>query len=320
MDFLLEREALAVSVENVTKIFGRKMVLNHVSFTVPRGRILGLLGHNGAGKTTLFRIILGLFNPSGGTVRIFGVDPRTDPGVRAHMGYVSELLGLYSSLSVRENLIRFGNLQGIPDGKELAENLIEKLDLHEYADVKIKKLSAGIKQRVAIARAMMNNPDLLILDEFLANVDPTWRHNLKEMMKALRKEGVTILMATHILTDVEELCDDVAIIRSGQILYTGSLDALYQRTKLRNLPYVRINTNDNSKAHQILAHYDVTNADDGALIMKVRDEKDTSQIVQALTSQGLSVYEVSPLKLSLEAIYSRLMEVKGDEESKIHTQ
>jgi len=89
MDFLLEREAPAVSVEDVTKIFGRKMVLNHVSFTVLRGRILGLLGHNGAGKTTLFRIILGLFNPSGGTVRIFGVDPRTDPGVRAHMGYVS---------------------------------------------------------------------------------------------------------------------------------------------------------------------------------------------------------------------------------------
>ncbi|MEM2608734.1 MAG: ABC transporter ATP-binding protein [Thermoproteota archaeon] len=238
----------AVSIEGIVKTFGNKVVLNGVSFTVRKGSIHGLLGHNGAGKTTLFRIILGLLNPNKGNVKIFGVDP----SVKSRIGYVAEHPAFYSSLTVKENLIRFGDLKGIEDCKRIVEDLISRFDLSEYANTKFSKLSMGTKQRVAIARALMNNPELLVLDEFLANVDPVWRHKMKEILKGLRKEGVTILLSTHILADVEEVCEDVTIIKMGEILYTGSLDNLYKKIKLRII-MVKINTDNNAKACQILA-------------------------------------------------------------------
>ncbi|MEM2247021.1 MAG: ABC transporter ATP-binding protein [Thermoproteota archaeon] len=294
----------AVSIEGIVKTFGNKVVLNGVSFTVRKGNIHGLLGHNGAGKTTLFRIILGLLNPDKGSVKIFGVDPKLDPSIKSKIGYVSEHLAFYSQLTVRENLIRFGDLKGVSDCKKVVEDLIRRFELSDFADVKFAKLSMGTKQRVAIARAMMNNPKLLILDEFLANIDPVWRHRIKGILKDLKKDDVAILVSTHILADVEELCDYVTIIRMGEILYDGSLDDLYQKTGLKNL-VAKINTNNN-KAYEILACINASKAEDGTLIVPVRSEEEVSTIIQTLVDNKMSVYEARVLKPSLEEVYSRL--------------
>lgn len=305
----MEKESQAISVEGIMKKFGSKTVLNNVTFTVQKGSIHGLIGHNGAGKTTLFRIILGLLNPDKGSVKIFGVDPKRDLSIKSKIGYVSEYLAFYSQLTVRENLIRFGDLRGVNDCEKVVEDLIGRFELSEFANMKFAKLSMGTKQRVAIARAMMNDPKLLILDEFLANIDPVWRHKIKETLKDLKKDVVTTLVSTHILADVEELCDHVTIIRMGEILYDGGLDDLYLKTGLRNL-VAKINTNDNAKACQILAYAGASRAEDGALIIPVGSEEEVSTLVQALVDNKLSVYEARVLKPSLEEIYSRLHGVR----------
>lgn len=294
-----------MSVEGIVKSFGRKTVLKDVSFIVRKGSIHGLLGHNGAGKTTLFRIILGLLNPNKGNVKIFGVDPKVDPSVKFRIGYVAEHPAFYSFLTVKENLIRFGNLKGVKDCKRIVEDLISRFELFEYANTKFAKLSMGTKQRVAIARAMMNNPELLVLDEFLANIDPVWRHKMKEILKELRKEGVTILLSTHILADVEELCEEVTIIKMGEILYTGSLDNLYQKIKLRNM-MVKINTDNNARICQILACDDAVTDDSGALLIPIESTEEISRITRTLIEHGINIYEVKELKPSLEEIYARL--------------
>ncbi|MDW8033459.1 MAG: ABC transporter ATP-binding protein [Nitrososphaerota archaeon] len=295
----------ALEVERVTKIFGKKKILNDVSFTVRKSSIHGLIGHNGAGKTTLFRIILGLLNPNEGSVRIFGTDLKANPSVKSKIGYVAEHPAFYSSLTVRENLTRFGNLKGIDNCKRIVEDFISRFDLSEYADMKFAKLSMGTKQRVAVARALMDNPELLILDEFLANIDPVWRHKLKEILKRLRKEGITILLSTHILADVEELCEEVTIIKMGKILYSGSFDDLYQKTKLNRI-MVRISTNDNAKAHQILAESNIASDENGALLISPKNMEEVSEVIRILMKHGLDVYEVKELKPGLEEVYTRL--------------
>lgn len=295
----------ALEIEGITKTFKNRTVLNSVSFTVQEGSIHGLIGHNGAGKTTLFRIILALLNPDNGNVKIFRTDLRIDPSVKSKIGYVAEHPMFYSSLTVRENLIRFGNLRWVKDCKNVVEDLISRFELSEYANMKFAKLSMGTKQRVATARALMNNPKLLILDEFLANIDPVWRHRMKEMLKDLKKDGVTMLISTHILADVEELCDYVTIIKMGEILYDGSLEGLHQKTGLRNL-VAKINTDDNAKAYQILNYAKATRAEDGTLLIPVESEEDVSTIVHTLINNKVSVYEARVLKSSLEEVYVRL--------------
>jgi len=297
-------ESVAISVEGIRKSFGRKEVLRGVSFSVKKRSIHGLLGHNGAGKTTLFRIILCLLNPNEGNVRIFGRDVKEEPTVKSKIGYVSEHPAFYSSLTVKENLVRFGNLKGVEDCERAVEELISRLELSEYANMKFAKLSMGTKQRVAIARAMMNSPELLLLDEFLANIDPVWRHRLKDMLKSLVKEGVTILLSTHILADVEELCEDVTVIRMGKILYSGSLNDLYRKTGLKSM-LVRVNTSDNSKARQILAREDIAIDENGALLIPVENTEEIPRLVNILTDHKLSVYEVKEFKPSLEEVYAR---------------
>jgi len=295
----------AVDVYRIVKNFGNKTVLKGISFSVQKGSIQGLLGHNGAGKTTLFRIILGLLNPTKGSVRIFGADLKADPNIKSKIGYVSEHPAFYSSLTVKENLVRFGNLKGVEDCERVVEELISRFELSEYANMKFAKLSMGTKQRVAIARVMMNNPELLLLDEFLANIDPVWRHRLKDILKILVKEGVTILLSTHILADVEELCENVTIIRMGEILYSGSLGDLYRKTGLKSI-IVRIKTSDNVKARQILAKENVTSDNGGALLIPVENTEEIPKLVNILTDNKLNVYEVKEFKPSLEEVYARL--------------
>jgi len=207
-------------------------------------------------------------------------------------------------------LVRFCKIYGAPDYRQRTEDLISKLGLGEFANMEVRKLSAGTKQRVAIARAVINRPSLLILDEFLSDVDPVWRYELKKTLKALKDEGCTVLMATHILADVEELCDNVTLIKEGQVLYTGSLSGLYHKAKF-DLSTVRVNTSDNARARQVLSSYEVVSSPDGALLVCVKGAEEVPRIVQLLTSQGLAIFEVTPLKPSLELVYARLHGVEG---------
>ncbi|MFW9856801.1 MAG: ABC transporter ATP-binding protein [Candidatus Thorarchaeota archaeon] len=301
---MISEAVSAIKIRNVFKNFGQKTVLKDVTFDVPRGVIHGLIGHNGAGKTTLFRIILGLLKASDGKIEIFGTELSDQPYSKTQLGYVGENLGLYSSLSVRDNLIRFCRLYDITDCTSLVEEIIVQLDLVEYRDTAIRKLSAGTKQRVAIARGMMGKPQLIILDEFLQNIDPTWRHRLKEILINQRNNGVTSLISTHILGDVEELCDYVTLIKEGEILFTGRIVGLYEKLKRKTIS-VKMSTSDNAKAYRVLDAYDVAEVDD-ALLVTVDSREDIPRMTQMLLAKGLMLYETRIEKDSLETIYAKL--------------
>ncbi|WP_054841582.1 ABC transporter ATP-binding protein [Thermococcus peptonophilus] len=189
------------------------------------GEVHAYLGHNGAGKTTTFRIILGLLVPDSGRVEVLGVNPLKSPEVRARIGYLPEYDLLYPNLTVRDNLQRYALLKGVHDEKEI-EKLIEFFELSEYADKKVSSLSSGTQRRAAIARAFLGSPEVLILDEPTKGLDPEWRLKFKRFLREYAKGrgGASVVFSTHILSDVDEVCERVTVIKEGRVLFSGNLE------------------------------------------------------------------------------------------------
>lgn len=218
-----------VVFREVSKVFGRVRALDGVSFSVREGSIHALLGHNGAGKTTSIRIALGLLRPTSGSVEVFGYDPYRDPSVRADIGYAGEVEGFYKGLTVWSNLMRFCMIRFSDEAfcREEVKKLTDLFELHEILDRKYGKLSAGNRQRVVVARAFMGSPRLLVLDEPLNKLDPSWRARIKKLFRDYAdKNRATILYSTHILPDVEEVSDYVTILRRGRVVFHGTLEQL----------------------------------------------------------------------------------------------
>lgn len=294
-------------VNQVSKSFGSKQVLNNVSFSVADAAIHGYLGHNASGKTTTIKIMLGLLKATAGSVRVFGEDISKKPEIKNQIGYVSEEVGLYSSVSARDNLIRFCHLYGLEDN---VDQVIEDFELQEFANIKVKKLSKGTKQRVAIARAFLGSPKLLILDEPTSNLDPIQRYKLKENLRKLRARGVSTFIATHILSDVEEVCDAITIIKNGRILFSGSFSDLHREVPLNGLT-VQVSTSNNDEALRLLSkEYTVSNSGKDQLAVAVKEKADIANISRVIDK--LDIYEIKPIEPSLEALYKYLDGTKNE--------
>lgn len=200
------------------------------------GEVLGLLGANGAGKTTTLRLISTLLRPDRGQIRIAGVDAARDPeGLRAKIGYLSASTGLYPRLTPRELLGHFAALQGVAEPGPRVDALLERLGIAPFADRRCDQLSTGQKQRTSIARALVHEPQVLILDEPTLGLDVLVAQTVLEQVEAARAEGRCVLYSTHILSEVERLCDRVAIIHEGEIRACEAVDALKARTGARTL-------------------------------------------------------------------------------------
>lgn len=216
-----------IEIQNLSKSYGDRKVLEGVSIEIPRGEIFGLLGNNGAGKTTLIHIVLGLLHPSAGHVRLFSGSIQ-DKNVRAKIGYLPELQNLYEFLSAREFLAFHAQLYGLM-GWELKEQLKETLEtigLTDRADERIAKFSKGMKQRLALGQAIIGTPELLFLDEPASGLDPSGQRDIKEIIGDLHRKGVTIFLNSHILTDVERICGRVAFLSHGKIAKCGRVDEI----------------------------------------------------------------------------------------------
>ncbi len=214
-----------VQVESLRHAYGRRVALSGVSFSVARGELFGLLGPNGGGKTTLFRILTTLLPPTEGEARICGCDVRTNREIaRRHLGVVFQSPSLDIYLSARENLRHTGHLYGLR-GRELEvriETRLSDVELRERADEPLKNLSGGMRRRVEIAKAMLHEPDILILDEPSAGLDPSARRDLWRRLQALREStGVTILFTTHYMEEADR-CDRVVILDHGRVVAHGS--------------------------------------------------------------------------------------------------
>ncbi len=226
-----------IVAERLGKVFpaptGPVEAVKEVSFTARPGEILGLLGPNGAGKTTTIRMLATLTTPTRGTATIAGHDIVGDPErVRGAIGYLTGSAGLYERLTAREVLGYFGALHGMDSSRisRRIASLSERLDLAEFLDRRCDKLSTGQKQRVAIARAVLHDPPVLFFDEPTSGLDVLAARTVMRTIREYRTEGKTILFSTHVMSEVEALCDRIVVVHRGYVTASGTLDELRTRT------------------------------------------------------------------------------------------
>ena len=221
-------DAPPLEARGLVKRYGDIVAVDHVDLTVDRGDVFGYLGPNGAGKTTSLRMLLGLIRPTEGNARLFGRDPLLD-GARALDGVAGFVEGprFYPYLSGRRNLRLLGDLDGGVASTRI-EEVLDVVELRDRGKDRVGGYSHGMRQRLGIAASLLRDPKLLLLDEPTTGLDPAGMRDMRELVKRLASEGITILLSSHVLAEVEELCNRVAIIRKGRIIYEGRLDELLE--------------------------------------------------------------------------------------------
>lgn len=302
-----------IEVTQLERTFGGKRAVDGMTFHVKQGEVFGLLGPNGAGKTTTVRLLNGILPPSGGSARVFGLDPAVDgQQIRRQTGVLTETPALYERLSAYENLEFFGTLTGIPKAalNERVLGMLEFFGLQERARDKVETYSKGMKQRLALARALVHQPPLLFLDEPTSGLDPEAAQHVNELIGDLgHRDGRTILLATHNLPEAQRLCDRVAILNRGRILALGSLKELAR--KLWPATWVDImlwQTPGEAAAAKLTSLAGILQVTNQAetLQVQVENEEVIPRVIQCLVEQGVSLLKVNPRAYTLEDIYFAL--------------
>jgi ABC-2 type transport system ATP-binding protein len=221
--------AALIETQNLVKKYGEKLAVNNVSFSVHGGEVFGFLGPNGAGKTTTIKVIVGLLQPTSGTVTVGGYDIQAQPlQAKAASGYVPDTPNLYAKLSGRELLRFVGDLYNL-DRQQVAqrtEELLRVLDLAEAADNTIDSYSHGMQQKASLAAALMHDPKVLVLDEPTVGLDPKSARLIKDLLRQMAERGAAVFLSTHILEIAERMCDRIGIINKGELVAVGTMDEL----------------------------------------------------------------------------------------------
>ncbi len=280
----------------------RTPVLKGVDLAIEPGELFGFLGHNGAGKSTTMKIILGLVRPDTGHVTVFG-EPGAGPRTRARIGYLGEEIGLYPHLNAMENLLLVGELFRMEKrvGRARAEELIQVVGLAHAGTKKTKSYSKGMKQRLGLATALMNDPDLLVLDEPYSGLDPIGRRQLRELLLSLKARGKTIMMSSHIVPDVEAVCDRVGILSDGVIARV--LDLNFSRAENSGEVEVKI---AGAEARRVVAREfgerQLHATDQFCIVRCANDERLKALIDEVYAADG-RVIEVKALRSGLEDVF-----------------
>jgi ABC-2 type transport system ATP-binding protein len=221
----------SIEVRHLRKVYGTVVAVDDLTFSVPRGAVLGLLGGNGAGKTTTIAMLLGLLEPTVGEIHVLGIDmSKRRYAALPRMNFSSPYVDLPHRLTVRENLLFYGRLYGVKQLARRIDEIAGQMQVAQFLDRQAGKLSAGQKTRVALAKALINKPDVLLLDEPTASLDPDTADWVRTYLKDYQREtGATILLASHNMSEVERLCDDVILLQTGRVFERGSPTELVER-------------------------------------------------------------------------------------------
>jgi ABC-2 type transport system ATP-binding protein len=294
-----------VEARGLVKRYGEIVAVDHVDLTVERGDVFGYLGPNGAGKTTSLRMLLGLIRPTSGGARLFGRDPIVD-GARALDGVAGFVEGprFYPYLSGRRNLRLLADLDGGAPPSRIDE-VLDVVELRDRAKDRVGGYSHGMRQRLGIAGALLREPRLLLLDEPATGLDPGGLRDMRELIKRLAADGITILLSSHILAEVEELCNRVAIIRKGRIIYEGRLDDLLGSA---GGGYV-LRATDPERARAVLLAHGI----EGVTLLERElrfqaDEATVARVSIALGQAGIGISALTPRSATLEELFLGMTE------------
>jgi ABC-2 type transport system ATP-binding protein len=277
-----------------------------VDLTVEHGEVFGLLGPNGAGKTTTLKVLMGLVRPSAGGASLLG-QPVGSLAAKARLGYLPETPYFYDYLTGRELLVFMAKLFGLrrAEARRRADTLLERVGLAHAAELALRRYSKGMLQRVGVAQALINDPELVILDEPMTGLDPLGRKDLRELIASLRADGKTVLLSTHILSDVELLADRVAILVAGRSVATGPLHRLLD-ARLLSTELVVANASEELLAALAPLGHELRRAGD-SVQLTVRGNDPVDPLIDLVRRHGASVREVVPRKESLEDVVVKLV-------------
>lgn len=290
-------QSAIVEIDKVSKTYGNREVVNKVSFAVEPGEVLGLVGPNGAGKTTTIRMLLDIIKPDSGSVRVFGL-PLNDEA-KARIGYLPEDRGLYRNLQVWQTLLYLASLKGLSrkEAAGRASELLERVNLLAHKDKKVGELSRGMSQLVQFVATILHQPDLVVLDEPFAALDPLNVRLMKEMIAERRHHGTALILSTHQMNQVEELCDRVVMIDQGQVVLYGWLREIKQRFKSNSVNLAA------SRLPPGLPGIRATQ-DKGAYLQLTLDDSTQPQaLLQTLVESGVVVERFEVALPSLEDIF-----------------
>jgi ABC-2 type transport system ATP-binding protein len=296
----------AIRARGLRKVFGGKVAVGDLTLEVPRGEVFGFLGPNGAGKSTSVKMLLGLVWPTSGTAELLG-RPAGDVKTRSRMGFLPEHFRFYDWLTSTELLKLHGRLYGMSHRtlEERIPALLDTVGLAPHRGKRLKDFSKGMLQRIGLAQALLNEPELIFLDEPTSGLDPLGRRLVRDIIKRQRERGATVLLNSHLLSEVEVTCDRVAFMKDGEVVETRLLNA-----ELEGETTVSIRA-DNVAAGPVngLSRWASAVRWDGQrLTVSVSSSRDVPELVRYLVEKGANVYEVSPQRLSLE---ERFLEIVG---------
>ena len=223
---------LVLEANGLTKKYGDFVAVDHLDLAIRRGEVFGLLGPNGAGKTTTILMLLGLTEPTEGQVRVLGFDPSRQPlSVKARVGYMPDQVGFYDELSARENLGYIARLNGIPSDKlnQRIDEALERVRLTDVANKRVYTFSRGMRQRLGLADVLIKHPQLVIMDEPTQGLDPELAREFLDLIRSLREEGITILLSSHLLPQVQVICDRVGLFNQGRMVLQGTVSELARK-------------------------------------------------------------------------------------------
>jgi ABC-2 type transport system ATP-binding protein len=297
-----------IEVEGLRKVYrgragGRTRAVDELDLEVPEGGVFGFLGPNGSGKTTTIRCLLGLVRASAGTTRLLGAEPPALAGVIRRVGSMVETPAFFPNFSGRRNLELHARIDGI--GRRAVDRALDQVGLAPRARDPFRAYSLGMKQRLGLAAALVKDPDVLILDEPANGLDPSGIKEVRDLVRRLGEEGRTVFVSSHLLGEVQQMCDRVAILARGRLVTTGTVDEVLARGHRARL-IVRIDDRAGASAALRSAGFEV--GTDGDALEVTADAADGARVNRVLTDAGLYLSELRPAEVDLETVFLELTE------------
>lgn len=306
-----------LEIKNLVKRYNKFIAVNNLNLSIEDKSLFGFIGPNGAGKTTTMKIIVGLLKATSGSVIINDIDVLANPNkLKEKVGYVPDFFGVYDNLKVDEYMDFYAGTYYIPykDRKQIIDNLLDLVNLTDKKDSYVDLLSRGMKQRLCLARSLIHNPEILVLDEPASGLDPRARVDIKEVLKQLREMGKTIMISSHILSELSEMCTSIGIIDKGQIIVSGTVNDIMKKLTCQKIVSIKLLDKIDNLMTLLLENPQVSNISQGTDTIEFSfdgEDIDTSRLLSEIVRNDIPLISFKEKEGNLEEIF---MQVTNREE------